>query len=166
MTSETFTFSSIPTTASEIAALPEATLDTPFKTVALAMLALLNYEKDPEGTYAMLDFLRGPEPLNNFGKAFLKERLNGKFYKPFSFFAGATVANGYKPTEPLTITVRDNPYSYPEENYALLLVKSSGADSERQVRLRKKPSTGQWFITGDLACLSDIRIPADQDPWA
>ena len=33
------------------------------------------------------------------------------------------------------------------------------------VSLRKKPSTGQWFIW-EIFFLSDIRTPAAQDPWA
>ena len=33
------------------------------------------------------------------------------------------------------------------------------------IKLRKKPSTGQWFLN-DIQCLSDIRVPASEDPWA
>ena len=41
-------------------------------------------------------------------------------------------------------------------------VKSGGADSPRQIKLRQKPSTGQWFLN-DIQCLSDIRIPTEED---
>ncbi len=80
-------------------------------------------------------------------------------------FAGATPDNGYKPTAPYTIEVSDNPYSFNNENWAVLYVKSSGADSVRPVKLRKKPSTGEWFIN-DIQCLADIRVPKEEDPWA
>lgn len=163
--SEKFTFAALPTSVAELQALPEASMDSPYKTAALALAALCNFEKDQEATFAMLDFLKGPEPLNPTEKQFLKDRLRGKEYKSFSFFEGATVANGYVPTAPYTITVSSNPYSFDEENWATMHVQSSGADSPRPIKLRKKPSTGQWFIN-DIQCLSDIRIPAAQDPWA
>lgn len=163
--SVTFTFTELPKDVEELRALPESALDTPFKTTALALAALCNYEKDTEATYGMLDFLKGPDTVSEYEKQFYKERLTGKYYKVFSFFAGATVENGYKPSVPYTVTVTANAYSYPEENRATMWVQSSGADSLRSVKLRKKPSTGQWFIT-EIQCLSDIRIPAAEDPWA
>ena len=73
--------------------------------------------------------------------------------------------NGYTPVMPYTITVHDNPYSYPEENWATMHIKSSGADSDRQIKLRRKPSSGQWFLN-EIQCLSDIRVPVGADPWA
>ena len=165
MKTETFKFMNIPKTAAELQAFPEADLSTPFKTAALTMIALCAYKESPEAVHAMLDFLKGPEDLSTFEKQFLKDRLGGKEYKPCSFFKGATPENGYVPAKPFEITVSDNPYSYPEENWATLYVKSSGADSERSIKFRKKPSTGQWFLN-DIQCLSDIRVPASADPWA
>jgi hypothetical protein len=113
----------------------------------------------------MLNALKGPAKLSPFEIQFLNDRLKGKEYKPYSFFNGATKENGYTPTMPLTITVKQNPYSFPEENYATLFVHSSGADSDREIKLRLKPSTKEWFLT-ELLCLSDIRIPNELDPWA
>lgn len=161
----TLKFATLPKNQAELSSLSEATLDTPFKTAALAMCALANYANSPEDTFAMLDFLKGPEPVSTYEKQFIKDRLSGKEYKVLSFFEGATPENGYKPSVPYTITVSDNPYSYAEENWATLYVKSSGADSERSIKLRKKPSTGQWFIN-EIQCLSDIRVPVSEDPWA
>ena len=162
---ETFTFSSVPASADALSALPEASLDSPFKTAALTLLVLCRYEEDPAGCFAMLDLLKGPEPLNPYQKQFLTERLKGKGYKPRSFFAGAVPENGYTPNTPYTVTVHENPYSFDNENWAVLWVKSSGADNMRQLKLRKKPSTGQWFLN-EIQCLSDIRVPASEDPWA
>ena len=163
--SEMFTFNGIPSDVGQLSALPEAALDSPFKTAALTMLVLLKFESSPEMCFAMLDSLRGPDPMSNFAKSFIRERLSGKEYKVRSFFKGATVENGYTPSEPLTIEIYENPYSYPEENWASMYVKSAGADSPRQIKLRRKPSTGQWFLN-DILCLSDIRTPAADDPWA
>lgn len=163
--SETFVFAKLPQNKEELMSLPEADLLSPFKSAALSIVALLTYEKDPEICFSMIDALRGPEPLTPYGKSFIKERLAGKEYKVKSFFKGATVDNGYEPSAPYTITITDNPYSYADENWATVYVKSAGADSERGIKLRKKPSTGQWFLN-ELLCLSDIRVPASADPWA
>lgn len=161
----TFTFRDIVKSKDELLRYPESSLDTPFKTAALALLALCTYKYDKEACYLMLNYLRGPEPLTEFDKQFLRDRLGGKEYKPYSFFKGATPENAYTPSKPYTITVRQNPYSFTEENYCVLWVKSAGADTEREIKLRKKPSTGQWFIR-DFVCLADIRIPKNEDPWA
>lgn len=161
----TFSFRDLVKSKEELLRLPEASLDNPFKTAALALLVLCSYKMNKETCYEMLNVLRGPEPLSVMDKQFLHDRLNGKEYKPYSFFKGASVDNGYTPVKPFTITVRQNPYSFTEDNYATLWIKSAGADSEREVKLRKKPSTGQWFVR-DFVCLADIRIPKAEDPWA
>lgn len=163
--SETFVFTKLPQNKEELMSLPEADLTTAYKTAALAMVSLLVFEKDPDNCFSMLDALRGPDPLSAYAKSFIKERLAEKTYKVNSFFKGATTENGYIPSEPYTITVTDNPYSFSEENWATVYVKSAGADSERGIKLRKKPSTGQWFLN-DILCLSDIKEPATTDPWA
>ena len=164
-TSETFTFNALPTNTAELQALPESSLDSPYKTVALALAALCNFEANEAATHEMLNFLKGPEPLSNYEKQFLKDRLQGKQYKTFSFFAGATPDNNYTPNKPYQITVDATPYSFDNENWAVMYVNSGGADSPRPVKLRKKPSTGQWFIN-EIQCLSDIRVPVASDPWA
>lgn len=163
--SETFTFSSLPTSVNELRALPEASLDSAFKTTALTILALCRYEADPFAALEMLDFLKGPAEVSTYEKQFIQERLRGKEYKARSFLAGATPENSYQPTTPYTITVSENPYSFDEENWATLYVTSGGADNPRPIKLRKKPSTGQWFLN-DIQCLSDIRLPVAEDPWA
>lgn len=162
---ETFTFAKVPTSVEELKAIPEIDIQSPFKTCALTMLILMNYGNNPEETIKMIDELRGPDPTNNFQKQFYKDRLANATYIPASFFAGATVDNNYTPSTPLTITVEDNPYSYPEENWATLYVKSAGADSPRPIKCRLKPSTGQWFLN-DCQALAGIRTPKAADPWA
>ena len=113
----------------------------------------------------MLDFLKGPVEVSTYEKDFIRERLRGKYYKTFSFFEGATPENSYKPDTPYTIKVSENPYSFDNENWATLYVSSGGADNPRNIKLRKKPSTGQWFLN-DIQCLSDIRLPKSEDKWA
>lgn len=161
----TFTFSVMPVSVTELEKLPEYSLDTPYKTAALAMAVLLCFENDAEGCYSMLDALRGPDPMSNYAKSFIRERIAGKAYKVRSFFKGASVENGYTPSQPYTITVSDMPSSFAEENWAVLYVKSSGADSPRPLKFRRKPSADKWYLN-DIMCLSDIREPAAEDPWA
>ena len=61
---ETFTFTSLPESLAQMQALPEASLDTPFKTAALTVLALCAYAADKGIGTEMLNWLRGPRPLN------------------------------------------------------------------------------------------------------
>ena len=161
---KTIKISKLPKNLSELQSMPEFKLQDEFEVAALVVAVLCNFEKDPEGTLEMIDALRGPEPLTSSGKHFIHERLDNKQYKTFSFFHGATPNNDYTPKEPLKIDVHSTQYSYHDNNYATLYLRSGGADSERPIQLRKKPSTGQWFVV-DFNFLSDIRIPASQDAW-
>lgn len=159
----TFVFQALPRTVEELRALPEFAMTDPFMTASLTVAALCRYEADPKATVDMLNELRGPRPLSNFEIQFLRDRLAGKGYKPFSFFNGASPANNYSPTHPYTITIWEDPYTYQNEGYARLQLRSFGADSPRQVTLRRKGS--QWMLWEQML-LSDIRTPAKDDPWA
>lgn len=162
---EKFTFEALPTNVDELRALPEAKMDTAFKTTALVILALNRYDADPDAAVAMLSFLKGPEDFNGKEQDFLKDRLAGKGCKARSFFGGATADNNYTPTAPYTVAVSENPYSFDEENWATMYVTSGGADNPRPIKLRKKPSTGEWFLN-DIQCLADICVPKSEDKWA
>ena len=124
-----------------------------------------SYGADPAACYAMLDVLKGPEPLSPAEKDFLRDRLKGKEYKARSFFDGATPDNNYTPSMPYTVTVSETPYSYQNENYAQLWIRSGGADNPRPVTMRLKPSTGEWYLWEYAGLLAGIRIPAKDDPW-
>ncbi len=160
---ETFTFQALPESVAELQALPEATLDSPFKTAALTVCAICALAADLEIGYDMLNFLKGPQPLSNHEKAFLKERITGRVKVPFSYFKGATPENDYTPSQPFTVTVSDNPYSYQDDSYAVLYISSGGADSPRQVKLRKKGD--QWFLWEQFLIV-DIKKSKSEDPWA
>ena len=161
---KTYSFPELPRTVQQLNALPEASLKDPYAVAALTLAVLDSYGSDPAACYAMLDVLKGPEPLSPAEKDFLRDRLKGKEYKPRSFFDGATPENNYTPATPWTIRVHANPYSFQNEGWAVLYVKSGGGDNERGIKLRQKPSTGQWFLN-DIQCLSDVRLPAAEDKW-
>lgn len=161
---KTFVFRTLPSTAAELTAMPEFDLSDPFSTAALTVAVLCRYESDRDATAEMLNVLKGPRPLTPYEIQFLRDRLGGKGYKPYSFFEGSSPANNYTPSQPYTIRIFDGPYSYQNEGYAKLFVRSSGADSPRQIDLRRK-GDGRWFLWEQFL-LSDIRTPAAEDPWA
>jgi len=163
--SSSFIFTELPKNAEELNSRPEIAMTTPYMTAALTVAALCNYGDDPETTIAMLNVLKGPEPLSNREISLLRDNLSGKSYKPFSFFQGATPQNNYQPMKPYMIKITEQQNSYDNENYATLYVKSGGADNPRPIRLRKQPSTGKWFLYEQFI-LSDIRKPQSLDPWS
>ncbi len=162
--SEDVTFVDIPETFEAFCALPQAAMATPFDTTAMTIVALCVYPADKELALKMLDYLRGPRPMSPMDKSFIADRFRDKDYVPRSYFKGATPANDYMPSEPLTVTVTANPYSYQEENYANLYITSGGADSPRSVKSRKAKD-GKWYLWEQFI-LSDIRKPESSDPWA
>lgn len=163
---ERFTFAALPESLAEMQALPEASLDTPFKTAALTVLALCAYAADKEVGTEMLNWLRGPRPLNGQDISFLNDRFrDGKTYLPFTYFAGATPDNGYTPAQPYTIAIESNHTSDDEAGYMKLFIPCGGADSPRPIKLRQRGSDGKWFLW-EQYLLTAVRIPKAEDPWA
>ena len=161
---EKIIFSSLPETFEQFVSLPQASLSTPFETAAMTVLAFCYYPMDRELSLQMLDYLRGPRPLSGYDKQFISDRFMDKDYVPRSYFEGATPDNDYQPKEPYTITVSDNPNSYANEGMARLYLRSGGADSLRQIDLRKAKD-GKWYLW-EQYILSDIRQPESSNPWA
>ncbi len=163
--SETFVFAALPESLEEMKALPEAALDTPFKTAALTVCALCAYAADRDIGAQMLNFLRGPRPLNGQDISFLNDRFrDGKTYIPFSYFLGSSPENNYTPSSPFTVTVKSDHTSETEKGYAKLFIPCSGADAPRPVKLRMK-GDGTWLLW-EQYLLTGIREPAANDPWA
>lgn len=159
------TLSALPRTLSELQAMPEGKLQSPQHTAALTVAALCLWSEDREEAKAMLTYLSGPRTMTGQDWQFIQDRfMDGRAYIPRSYFAGATVDNGYVPTVPYVLDMWDDPYTT-EAGYAGVLFQSAGADSKRKVILRQKPSTGQWFLW-QQELLSGIRVPKAEDPWA
>ena len=163
---ETFTFTALPESLAQMQALPEAAMDTPFQSAALAVGALCAFAADQAVGTDLLNFLRGPRPLTGQDISCIRDRFRGgaRNYIIFSYFAGATPENNYTPAQPYTVTVTSDPHSYDEENYARLYIACGGADSPRPIKLRKK-ADGQWCLW-EQYLLTDIRQPKANDPWA
>ena len=156
-------FERMPQTLAEFCALSQAALQTPFDTAALFVAAMCIYPTSVTEALAMVNYLKGPQPLSGYDNQFLADRMRGKDYLPRSFFAGATPMNNYTPNQPFTITVSENPYSYQEQGYAKLVIGSSGADSPRPIQMRLAKD-GCWYLWEQFL-LSDIRLPESSNPW-
>ena len=68
------TLNSLPKTLDELKAMPQAALTVPEEVAALTVAALALYPENPAETEKMLDFLRGPRPLNGIDKQFILHR--------------------------------------------------------------------------------------------
>ena len=144
---EAFTFAALPESLAELQALPEASLNTPYQTAALTVLALCAYAADKTVGTEMLNWLRGPRPLNGQEISFLNDRFrDGKTYLPFTYFAGSTPDNSYTSTQPYTVTVESNHVSAEEAGYMKLFIPCGGADAPRLIKLRQRGSDGKWFL--------------------
>lgn len=163
-TNETFTFAALPESLAEMKALPEASLDSPFGTAALTVCALCAYAADKSIGAEMLNYLKGPRPLNNHEISFLNDRFMDGHHVPFSYFKGAVPGNDYTPDTPFEITVNSGPYSDANEGYKKLYIASGGADNPREVLLRKG-GDGKWYLWDQFLMVS-IRKAKSDDPWA
>lgn len=167
-----YTFDRVIMSPEEFEGLLEINRQDVYYVAAMTVAALCNYKDGAEKCHAMINMLKNPaEPMSVYEKQFLRDRLSGKEYKPYSYLSGTAPQNGYIPAFPAKVQVADNPYSFITEDWATLLLQSSGADSQRQIKLRRKKSTGEWFLVEQFL-LADIREPvineqgAVIDPWA
>lgn len=165
LSSQSVALSALPESLEELKAMPEASLSSDRAVAALAVAVLCNFERDPDETYRMMDFLRGPRPMNGMDKKFISDRLTGRMHIIRSFLRGTSPENNYEPSAPYAVEVIEDRNSRLEKDYVKFFLRSSGADSPRPIKLRRKPSTGQWFVW-ETPFLSDIRTPQANDAWA
>ena len=163
---KSFVYETIPTTIEDFKALAQAAAKDEFAVIALTVVAFNIFPANADLSYDMLNVLKGPAPLSAQEKAFIKDQLRDKDYLPRSYFAGATPANNYEPSEPFTVTVKANPYNRDAEGYFTAYITSGGADNPRPITVRLKASTGEWFLHNFSGFLPGIRVPVANDPWA
>lgn len=151
--------------------LEEYKKETPFEVAAQVANILCSYDlENPDKFYEMLQNLMGEfQPISNMLKQNIRDRMrqNGKYkFIGKSYFKGATPENDYTPSEPLTVTVLENDYSYPEKGLARLFVKCGGADNPRPISLRQLKD-GKWMLWNDsiMSLLVDIKKPESENPW-
>lgn len=161
----TYRFTALPQTAEELTALWEAQPSAPEYTAALCIAAFCRYPASREDCNAMIDLLRGPNPMAEADRQFIADRFRDKDYVPRSYFAGAVPDNDYTPDEPFTLTITADAHSFDTENTARLFVSSGGADSPRPITLRLAKD-GKWYLWEYSSLLLDIRPAAADNPWA
>ena len=129
---------------------------------AFFMASLVRFTESADDCFSMIDVLRGPQPLSSAQKSQIKDSLSDKKYLPRTYFEGAIPKNEYKPDDPWTVVVYDDPVSAPE-GYAYVMVKSGGADSKRRIVMRTKDD--QSYLWEYYGVLLSVRLPASEDPW-
>lgn len=157
----------LPQNAEEITALVKPKMQNPYFVAAYTVAALCRFPESREDCYAMLNVLKGPEPLSNRDKEFIRDRfMDGKDYVPRSYFVGATPENNYTPKEPLNVKIIEQSNSRDNAGYISLYVECGGADNPRLITLRQKASTQEWFLHQFEFLLAGIKIPKSEDKWA
>ncbi|MBO4495999.1 MAG: hypothetical protein J5752_09110 [Clostridiales bacterium] len=166
-TKKTVVFQEMPENLEQLRALPEASMKNPLDVAALTVAALCVYPFNKDASLEMLNFLKGPQPLSPMEISFIADRFRDSDYVPRSYLNGATPQNNYMPQRPYSVTVYETPHSRDNfnEGYLTIYITSGGADNPRYVRLRTKPSTGEWFLWEQFL-LVGIRVPDAQNPWA
>ena len=91
------TLDRLPKTLKELQEMPQAGLTNPEEVAALTVAALALYPENPSEAEKMLDFLRGPRPLNEIDRQFIRDRFRGKEYLMRSYFSGSSPENNYTP---------------------------------------------------------------------
>jgi len=164
---KTVVFQEMPENLQQMRALPEASMRDPLDVAALTVAALCVYPFNKDASIEMLNFLKGPQPLSPMELSFIADRFRDSDYVPRSYLNGATPQNNYMPQRPYSVTVYETPHSRDNINdgYLTIYITSGGADNPRSVRLRTKPSTGEWFLWEQFL-LVGIRVPDAQNPWA
>ena len=145
LNTKTITFTTVTGDPTDLTALPPFNRQDPKEVAAMTVLALCRYSKNQEECFAMLNDLKGPDPLSNIDKEFIRDRFADR---------------------PLQVKVIEQSNSFDNTTYARLWIQCGGSDSPRQVTLRKKPSTGEWFVNQHQFLLAGIRLPKSQDKWA
>ena len=164
---ETFTFAALPESLAELRALPEAALDSPFQTAALTVLALCAYAADRNIGQEMLNWLRGPRPLNGQDISFLNDRFREteRLTCPSPTLRARLPKTTIRPPCPIPSGSRAAMSPEREPGYMKLFIPCGGADAPRPIDLRQRGSDGKWD-PWEQYLLTGVRTPKAADPWA
>lgn len=161
----TYTFTTVPTNVEELKQYDITTADGRYKTMALLILAYRTWTPtNPTDCEEMLSYLTNKE-LTQYYKNFLRDRMkadNGYKYLGNSYLNGATPANNYTPSRPISITLRqdtlpgkgnsvseDIPYFEATQTTPAIyraFTDFAGSDSSRWICTYKHSKTGKWYI--------------------
>lgn len=148
-----------------IEAYGEIDITDEYKTAAAAVMALAVYETDPDTSVNALGYLMGPAGISVHDKNFVGTQFKECPCVARSYFEGAVPENNYTPVK-YSLTITENSHSRDTENFVVLYVSCGGADSPRNITLRKQLSTGCWYVYSFGGLLAGVKTPASEDPWA
>ena len=190
----TYTFSTVPTCYEDLV---QYELDSPYKTMALLFLTYRTWRpEDPSVCLRMLDYLTDTavpsgtrdasghllsRPFSEYIPwiAALRDRMvqNDKWqYIGNAYLKGASPGNGYTPSSPVTVTVRQSAYDPYKAATATtpelvqVLVSIDGADNDRY-SIFYQDQRGDWRVSGDhwQGLLADVKVsgytPAPPQIW-
>ncbi|MDO4178543.1 MAG: hypothetical protein Q4D21_05055 [Phascolarctobacterium sp.] len=157
--------SQFPQTLAEFKAMPQMDLRKPENTLLMFLCAANHWTIDKTAGEEAINLLSNPKrQMTPYDKQFLRDRLGDKHYLPRSYFEGATPANNYTPSEPLTLKVMpDGRPQDVEAGYKRLFVKTSGAEANRYIKLREKD--GVWYLWEYFGLLPSIALPTAESDW-
>ena len=155
-------FSTLPTTLADLLISPYNDLRTPINGAALFVVALNVYNNNRDEAIAMINYLRGSNPMpaedvRSLDLSLIKHNSKNRLTR--SYFDGANRQNDFVPSEPFTVVVVDNPYTYLATNsgakeYAHLFIQCGGTENPRSLTL--KNDNGLWYLWEYSSLLEDI----------
>ncbi len=174
----TYTFDKLPTTLDELKKFSlKSKIDGDydygmFAPMAATIIALHTYGTNKDEAYKMLEYVYGPnQTFSNFDKQFVQTQFATAANKVLQdcYFGGAAPENGYKPDEPITITLEEGPYfikaanGKPERHMSLIYF--AGADTERYMDVFKS-SGGTWYAyeSNYKHLLASVKEPVTELP--
>lgn len=144
---------------------PASSLLSPEETAFCFVLALHAFTQNEAKGTEMINFLKGPQKLDEMDLQFIRNNLADAPYLPLSYFRDSSPNNDYTVAPPYHLEAeKDRRRSGGEAGYERIFLTSSGADSKRPIELRAKGK--QWFLWEYSSILLDIRKPVSSDPWA
>lgn len=169
-------FDSVPANVEELKQIDRSGENGKYLTMALVFSAFRAWTPETQDTCNdMLAYLMNSPTcgmvFNNFGKQFVKDRMtqNNKYpYLGNAYFDGASPANGYVPSEPMSATVEEYVYNMPPStmygptlNLERVMTKFQGADSPRYMDFYVDPKDNQWYAWSDSykGLLVDMKAP-------
>ena len=169
-------FDSMPDSPDALRAIDRSGEDGKYLTMALIISAFRTWTpQSPDVCCSMLEILMNSPTcgmvFNNFGKQFVRDRMMQNNKYPFlgnAYLDGAEPANGYTPTEPLSVTVEEYVYNMPPStmygatlNLERIVTRFKGADNPRYMDFYCDPKDNQWYAWSDSykGLLVDIKPP-------
>lgn len=160
----TYTFKCLPKTLDELKAIK---LDTMFGPMAAAIVTLPTWKNMPasEGMYKhpiydWFTYCQGGNAISNVDRSSMYTVMQRTLSSPseynnadngrYAYFKGATPANSYTPSKPLTFTLEEGPYIIPAKygnpERHMVLISFGGDSYQRYCDVYYSTKNSKWFL--------------------